>query len=59
MDGCSAEGEAEFPSWGDKRKFIASFEPQIEEVLGIVNLPAQQPIHLNQGGETYMYTATL
>jgi hypothetical protein len=54
-DGSAAEGEAIFPSWGDKRKFSASFEPQIEEVLGIVK--PQRPIHLNQGwGNLYVYS---
>jgi len=57
MDDTTAEGEANLPSWGDKRKFTASFEPQIQEVLGIANLPAQRPIHLNQGwGNLYVYS---
>jgi hypothetical protein len=56
-DGATAEGEAEFPSWGERRKFNASFEPQIMEVLGIANLPDQRPIHLNQGwGNLYVYS---
>jgi hypothetical protein len=54
MDGTIAEGEAQFPSWGDSRKFSASFEPEIEEVLGITQ---QRPIHLNQSwGNLYVYS---
>ena len=57
LEGVTAEGEAKLPSWDTKRKFTASFEPQIEEVLGIANLPAQRPIHLNQGwGNLYVYS---
>jgi len=56
-NGVVAEGEAKLPSWRDKRKFTASFEPQIEEILGIANLPEQRPIHLNQGwGNIYVYS---
>lgn len=53
--GSAVEGEAEFPSWGGKRKFSPSFEPQIDEVLGL-GIP-QRPIHLNQGwGNLYVYS---
>jgi hypothetical protein len=56
-NGVAAEGEAKLPSWGYKRKFNAAFEPQVEEILGIANLPAQRPIHLNQGwGNIYVYS---
>jgi hypothetical protein len=56
-DDSTAEGEAEFPSWGDSRKFNASFEPEIQEILGIANIQEQRPIHLNQGwGNLYVYS---
>ncbi len=55
--GTPAKGEAELPNWGGKRRYSASFEPQIEEVLGITNPRAQRPIHLNQGwGNLYVYS---
>ena len=57
MDETIAEGEALFPSWGYKRKFTASFDPEIEEALGIANVHAERPIHLNQGwGNLYVYS---
>lgn len=58
MDDTPAEGEAHFPSWRNSRKFTASFERDIEQVLGIANPPhAQRPIHLNQGwGNLYVYS---
>src|SRR2546421_6604209 len=57
MDDTSAEGEAVFQSWGGKRRFTASFDPESEEVLGVAHLPAQRPIHLNQGwGNLYVYS---
>lgn len=57
MAGTTAEGDAVFPSWRGSQKFTASFEPHIDEVLGIANLPAQRPIHLNQGwGNLYVYS---
>jgi hypothetical protein len=50
-------GEANFTSWGGKRQFKASFDPEIKEVLGIANLATHRPIHLNQAwGNLYVYS---